>query len=173
MKNTGRARTRVVGLSALLLAGAFAALPLEATVYTVTLKNGTTFETRYQPEYASWDASKVVLMTEYGNRVALVGADIDSVTVDSENRGFGHQLNASTVALGWAPNDALDPNSDEGKAALAAESAAAQAGGQAQPVYNQEQFVQPGAISSGVPMWMTGVNSVPQVQPTAAPEPQQ
>jgi hypothetical protein len=169
MKNTGRARTRVVALSALLV-GAFAALPLAATVYTVTLKNGTTFDSRYQPEYASWDANKVVLMTEYGNRVALDAAEIDSVTVDTENRGFGHQLNASTIALGWAPNDALDPNSDEGKAALAAEAEAAAIAGQAPPVYNQEQFVQPGAMS-GLPVWMTGVNAVPQVQPMAAPEP--
>lgn len=169
MQNTGRARTRVVALFALLLAGAFAALPLEATVYTVTLKNGTTFETRYQPEYASWDASKVVLMTEYGNRVALVGADIDSITIDSENRGYGHQLNSSTIALGWAPNDALDPNSDEGKAVIAAEAAAAAVAGQAPPIYNQEQFVQPGAMS-GLPVWMTGVNAVPQVQPAQAQE---
>ena len=44
-----------------------------ATVYTVTMKNGTTFDTRYQPEEASWDANKVVLMTEFGNRIALAG----------------------------------------------------------------------------------------------------
>jgi hypothetical protein len=164
MKITGRASTRLTATFAFALVGAFAALPGQAISYTVTLKNGTTFESRYQPEYASWDANKVVLMTEFGNRVALAAADIESVTVDSESRGFGHQLNASTLLLGWAPNDSLDPNSDEGKAAIAAEQAAAAAGGYAPQVYNQEQFVEPSSLS-GLPVWMTGINAVPQVQP--------
>ena len=106
----------------------------------------------------------VVLMTEFGNRVALAAGDIDSVTVDSESRGFGHQLNASTMALGWAPNDALDPDSDEGRAAMAAQAAAAASASQAPPVYNQQQFIEPGE-TTGLPVWMTGINAVPQVQP--------
>ena len=48
------------------------------------------------------------------------------------------------MALGWAPNDGLDLDSEEGKALLAAEAAAAAAAGQAPPVYNQQQFVEPG-----------------------------
>ncbi|MEO7794724.1 MAG: hypothetical protein ABIV06_08120 [Thermoanaerobaculia bacterium] len=165
MRITDRARTCVVACTVLLLAGVFAAVPVSATVYTVALKNGTTFDTRYQPEVASWDANKVVLMTEYGNRVALAVGEIDSVTVDSESRGFGHQLNASTIALGWAPNDALDPGSDEGKAAIAAQAAADASGQQAQAIYNQQQFIEPGS-TSGLPVWMTGINAVPQVQPS-------
>ncbi|MEO8198304.1 MAG: hypothetical protein ABI689_16440 [Thermoanaerobaculia bacterium] len=166
------ARTRVATLFVLLFAvalSAFFASAAEATVYTVTMKNGTTFDTRYQPEEASWDPNKVVLMTEFGNRVALAAAEIESVTVDSESRGFGHQLNSSTIALGWAPNDALDMNSDEGKAALAADAAAAAAAANAPQVYNQQQFVEPGA-ATGLPVWMTGVNAVPQVQPSSPPQ---
>jgi|JI10StandDraft_1071094.scaffolds.fasta_scaffold74500_4 hypothetical protein len=170
------ARTRVVTLSVLLVAVGVCALfapAAEATVYTVALKNGTTFETRYQPEEASWDPEKVVLMTEYGNRISLAAADIESVTIDSESRGFGHQLNNTTMALGWAPNDALDANSEEGKAALALDAAAAAAAAAAPPVYNQQQFVEPGALT-GLPVWMTGSNSVPQVQPAQpSPSPQQ
>lgn len=169
------ARTRVATLSVLLVAVAMAALfapAASATVYTVTMKNGTTFETRYQPEEASWDENMVVLMTEFGNRVALPAADIDSVTVDSESRGFGHQLNASTMILGWAPNDSLDLNSDEGKAYLASEAAAAAAAAQAPTVYNQQQFVEPAALS-GMPTWMTGINAVPQVQPVVQSAPPQ
>lgn len=161
------ARTRVATLSVLLLAVGMAALlapAAEATVYTVTMKNGTTFDTRYQPEEASWDPDKVVVMTEFGNRVALPAAEIESVAVDSESRGFGHQLNSTTMALGWAPNDALDLNSEEGKAALAADAAAQAAAANAPQVYNQQQFVEPGQLS-GLPVWMTGVNAVPQVQP--------
>ena len=136
------------------------------------MKNGTTFDTRYQPEEASWDANMVVLMTEFGNRVAIAAEEIDSVTVDSESRGFGHQLNASTMALGWAPNDALDPDSDEGRAAMAAQAEAAASASQAPPVYNQQQFVQPGE-TTGLPVWMTGINAVPQVQPVLLQAPPQ
>lgn len=167
------ARTRVATLSVLLLAVGMAALfapAAGATVYTVTMKNGTTFDTRYQPEEASWDPNKVVVMTEFGNRVALPAAEIESVTVDSESRGFGHQLNNTTMALGWAPNDALDLNSEEGKAALAADAAAQAAAANAPQVYNQQQFVEPGALS-GLPVWMTGINAVPQVQPSQPSSP--
>ena len=144
------ARTRVATLSVLLLAVGMAALlapAAEATVYTVTMKNGTTFDTRYQPEEASWDPDKVVVMTEFGNRVALPAAEIESVAVDSESRGFGHQVNSTTLALGWAPNDALDLNSEEGKAALAADAAAQAAAANAPQVYNQQQFVEPGLLT--------------------------
>ena len=168
-----RARTRFAALSVLLVVaaiGAFSALPASAAVYTIMLKNGTTFETRYQPEQASWDVDKVVLLTEFGNPIALAGADIESISVDSENRGFGHQLNDTTMMLGSAPNDALDPSSEEGKAALAAE-AAASSGTQASPAYNQQQFVDTGA-TTGFPGWMTQVNAVPQVAPPPSP-PQQ
>ena len=109
-------------------------------------------------------------MTEFGNLVAIGAEEIDSVTVDSESRGFGHQLNASTMILGWAPNDALDPYSDEGKAALAADSAAAAAAAAAPPVYNTEQFVEPGTMT-GLPVWVTDYNAIPQVQPQVAPSP--
>ena len=169
------ARTRVASLSVLLLAVGMSALSApaaEATVYTVTMKNGTTFDSRYQPEEASWDSNLVVLMTEFGNRVALPAAEIDSVAVDSESRGFGHQLNNTTMALGWAPNDGMDMDSDEGKAYLASEAAAAAAASQAQPVYNQQQFVDPSQLT-GMPTWMTGINSVPQVQPVVVRPPSQ
>ena len=169
------ARTRVVTLSVLLVAVGVCALfapAAEATVYSVALKNGTTFDTRYQPEEASWDPDKVVLMTEFGNRIALAASEIESVTVDSESRGFGHQLNNTTMALGWAPNDALDASSDEGKAALAADAAASAAAANAPQVYNQQQFVEPGALT-GLPVWMTGVNAVPQVQPSQPSAPPQ
>ena len=135
-----------------------------AAIYTVTLSSGSTFDTRYEPQKASWDATKLVLMTEFGNQIALDSAEVQSVTVDTETRGFGHQLDATTIALGWAPNDAIDPGSDEGKAFLAAEEAAALAGANAPPVYNQQQFVEPSALT-GLPVWMTGTNAVPQVAP--------
>jgi hypothetical protein len=139
-----------------------------AAIYTVTLSNGTTFDTRYQPEFASWDPEKVTFLTEHGNRIALPAAEIQSVTVDTETKGYGMQINNTTMALGWAPNDMLDPNSDEGKAALAAQAAAAQAAAN-QPInYTQQQFVEPSQLT-GIPVWMTGINAVPQTQPQPLP----
>jgi hypothetical protein len=141
-----------------------------AAVYTVTLTNGSTFDTRYQPQRASWDADKIVLLNEFGNQISFHTADIQSVTVDTETRGFGHQLDDTTMALGWAPNDLLDPDSEEGRAALAAQDEAAAREMMMPQVYNQQQFVEPGALS-GLPVWMTGVNAVPQLQPPSAGEP--
>jgi len=135
-----------------------------AAVYTVTLTNGMTFDTRYQPEYASWDPEKVILLTEFGNQIAFPASEIQDVTVDTESRGFGYQIDTTTMALGWAPNDELDPYSDEGRAALAEQAAAAAAqSGMSQP-YTQQQFVDPSQLT-GQPLWMTGVNAVPQLGP--------
>ena len=157
---------RRASLSLLFFALLLAVLPGvgSAVVYTVTLTNGMTFETRYQPEFASWDPNKVVLLTEYGNRISVPAADIQSLTTDTESKGFGYQIDTTTIALGWAPNDQLDPNSDEGKAALAEQAAQAQAAGYQSPVYTQQQFVDPSQLT-GMPVWMTGVNAVPQLAP--------
>jgi hypothetical protein len=151
-------------LSVALTAGAGAA------VYTVTLANGTTFDTRYQPEFASWDPEKVIFLTEFGNRIALPAAEIQGVTVDTETKGYGMQINNTTMALGWAPNDMLDPNSDEGKAALAMQAAAAERAANQPTVYTQQQFVEPGELT-GIPVWMTGINAVPQLAPAPNPLP--
>lgn len=141
-----------------------------AAIYTVTLANGATFDTRYPPEQASWDAGKVVILTEFGNQISFSNADVQSVTVDTETRGFGHQLDATTMALGWAPNDSLDPDSEEGKAAAAAEQAQAAVQALTPTVYNQQQFVEPGALT-GLPVWMTSPTAVPQVAPAPGPQP--
>jgi hypothetical protein len=149
----------VFALAATVLStGAFAA------VYTVKLANGASFDSRYQPQRASWDADKVVLLTEYGNQIAFPASDIEAVTIDTDAKGFGHQLDATTIALGWAPNDAIDPNTEEGQAMLAAEAQAAASAASAPPVYNQQQFVEP-VSTTGMPVWMTGYDAVPQVAP--------
>jgi hypothetical protein len=149
-------RTRCFALAVVAVVGAFSALPAAAEVYTITLQNGTTFLTRYQPEDASWDAAKLVFLNEQGNQISLPKADVTSIATEMENRGFGHMLNSTTMALGWAPNDAIDLDSDEGKAALQAEQRAGQQ--EAPPVYNQEQFVEPGA-ATGLPLSMIGAGN--------------
>jgi len=163
-------RRAVPSVAVLALLGLAFASAAGAAVYTVTLTNGSTFDTRYQPQQASWDADKIILLNEFGNLISFHTADVASVTVDSETRGFGHQLDDTTMALGWAPNDLLDPDSDEGRAAMAADQAAAATQAMMPQVYNQQQFVEPGALT-GLPVWMTGVNAVPQLQPPVAMEP--
>ena len=96
----------VVALS--VLAGA--AAPVAAESYTVNMKSGSSFETRYRPRQASWDAAKVVLLTEHGNSIALRKDDIASVIADSENRGFGRVIDNTTLELGFVANDAVDPS---------------------------------------------------------------
>ena len=49
----------------------FALTPATAEVFRVQLKNGNQFTTRYQPKVAEWDESKVVLLTDVGNRITL------------------------------------------------------------------------------------------------------
>jgi hypothetical protein len=147
------ARTRFFALA---LSGALVALPALAETYTLTLKNGNTFLTRYQPQDASWDAEKLVFLDEFGNQIALAKSDVDTLTTEFESRGFGHVLNSTTVAIGWAPNDAIDPDSDEGKAAAALDSLAGSGQQAPPPVYNQEQFVEPSATGGGLPASFLG-----------------
>ena len=57
---------RPVRVLVCVLAAAVAAAPLAAAVYTIHLTNGNSFETRYEPEDASYDSGKVVFLDETG-----------------------------------------------------------------------------------------------------------
>ena len=95
-----------VSLALLALVGA---VPAGAEVFFVTLNNGTTFETAYQPQAASWDTSLVLLLTETGNWVGLPQADIKEVRSEMQIAGYGRAIDDKTFELGFAPNDAADP----------------------------------------------------------------
>jgi hypothetical protein len=162
------ARLRILAVA--LVAVAVCALPAAAEYYTITLKNGATFTTRYQPEDASWDPDKMIFLNEWGNSVSIVKDDVESISTSLENRGYGHMLNSTTIALGWAPNDAIDPDSEEGKAALEQQRLADAAAALAPPVYNQEQFVEPSA-ATGIPLSFVGAGNTtpPMGEPITAP----
>ncbi len=149
---------RFRSLAVALVAVALIAVPASAEYFTITLKNGSTFITRYQPEDASWNPDKMIFLDEWGNLTSLHKSDVESIQTEVENRGFGRVINSTTIALGWAPNDALDPDSDEGKAALEQDRRADLADSLAPPVYNQQQFVEPSA-ASGIPLSFIGAGN--------------
>lgn len=99
-------------VAALLL---FAAAAAEAGIFTVTLTNGSSFDTRYRPVEADWDSSVVMIRTDTGNWIALKKSEVADVTSSIEQSGFGYQLDTTTVFLGWTPND-IGPT-DEGDGA--------------------------------------------------------
>jgi hypothetical protein len=85
---------------------AFASAPADAQAYRITLKNGNTFVAKYEPEQASFDSTKMIIFTDVGNRIALSQDDIEEVTIDIENRGFGKMIDNTTIVVGYSANDA-------------------------------------------------------------------
>src|SRR4051812_34074957 len=79
--------------------------PAAAEVYTIRLTNGSTFESRYQPKQAAWDATLVTFVDETGTEIALPQAVVADVVAQSEQKGYGRVLDTTTVDLGFMPND--------------------------------------------------------------------
>lgn len=86
-------------------------LALAAETFTVTLDNGNTITSRYQPKLTLPDESKVMLLTDAGNWIALPRERVVEVISNTESRGFGRVINTTTIALGYAPNEG-DPAAD-------------------------------------------------------------
>lgn len=159
--------------AAMLGAVALLAAPLAAETYLITLQNGSTIQSRYQPQESSWDAGMVLFMTETGNWIGLKKSDIASVEQENNLRGFGFVINPTTVALGWAPNDAEDPAAAEGD--LASRLLQALGGGQQQTPQNRDYSVQQGVSSEqtqGIPLnYIAGGQAYGGNQQQAAPAP--
>lgn len=143
------------------------ALPAAAELYTVTLKNGDTFLSRHQPQYASWDQNMVLVLSDVGNWVALEAQNIVSVKSETQMRGFAVRLNSNTLFLGWSANDGTGERGgviapDQGRR------------------YDQQQFVDPSEAGGGFPTSSTlpgsyggGYEAAPPPAPVApsAPSP--
>jgi len=93
------------------LALAFSA-PLAAELYTVTLGNGVTFETRYAPLEDPTDSSKVLLLTDTGNWISLPVVIVRSVTAETETHGYGRVIATNTIEIGMSFNDLPDPDAE-------------------------------------------------------------
>lgn len=126
-----------------LLLAALAAVTY-ADTYTVTLTNGTTFETRYKPEPAEWDENVVMINTDRGNWIGLLVDEIADVASKVESTGFGYQVNATTLFVGWSPNDIGDPGEDGEPINLE------EMFPDAPPSYSVEQFVNVPTLGAGV-----------------------
>jgi len=153
----------LVALTALL--AALPAIPASAEVFSVTLTNGSVLETQYQPQEASFDKDMVLLLTEVGNWVGVRRDEIASVVSDAESSGFGKVIGKNTVDLGWAANDAADPNApaekqDPGLSLAAQALQAVYQQRQAADSYTIKQFVQPNELQ-GIPTNLVGVSSSP------------
>lgn len=135
-------------IRAVLLAAAALALlagPALAETYTITLRGGGTFLSRYQPQEASWDRNMILVLSEVGNWTALARQDIASIKSDTNNRGFGKRLDAATLELGWSAND-YDETAAGGGAFLPPPERS----------YDQNQFVDPEDLRGGLPATFPG-----------------
>jgi hypothetical protein len=104
-----RAQVRIAsGIVPVLLAALLgaAARPAAAAVYHLTLTNGSVIDSLYEPQEASWDHDMVLVLTDAGNWMGVEKADLATVSSENAMRGFGVVINATTIALGDAPNDA-------------------------------------------------------------------
>jgi hypothetical protein len=154
-----------------LLALSLLAAPAGAEIYRVTLSNGQTFDTNYQPQEASWDPSMVLLMSDVGNWIGVSKADIQQVEPVNETGSFGVQIAVNTYELGISANDA--EAQAEAAALAGGDASGAAAGGaaearlqmlqlrmeqqqletqqrQAQQSYSVQQFVEP-SQTQGIP----------------------
>lgn len=151
--SVSRQRTRKVRLvSTALILGALALAPLlvmpaQAESYTVTMTNGSTFVTRYQPLQADWDPSMALLMTDVGNWIAVPQADIVKVEADFDRQGFGRRLDAKTVELGYVAND--EPELDDADFQESQPSALDRFLNRS---YDVQQFVDPSDVGGGFPI---------------------
>ncbi len=136
------------------------AIPASADIFTVTLTNGGTIESRYQPIESPSDPLKIQLLTEYGNWISLEKSIVARVESDTEAKGFGTVLDTSTILLGVSPNDAEDPDAvterEDPTTALLRYFQQQDQG----PVYSVEQFVEP-SEAGGIPLSFTGTTTPP------------
>ena len=114
-----------------------------AGTFTVTLTNGSSFETRYRPVEAAWDNDVVLINTDRGNAIALLKEDIADVTSSVEESGFGYQVDTTTLFVGWKPAEEL-PEGEEG-AEAGTGAPQSQAFEPAPQNFSIQQFVNPGA----------------------------
>ena len=152
MSNRTRRMHQLLVAAALVTAVGLIAAPAIAETYIITMTNGTTFESRYDPIEAPWDADKILFLNEYGTRMTLAKADIEVVTSSTENSGFGLVIDSTTVDLGILLIDV--PAEEEKDPQDTQRQNFAQYLDEANARYSVDQFVDPSATGQGgLPAW--------------------
>lgn len=158
-------RTR---LALALLAATLIAVPCSAEVFTVTMTNGSTFQSRYLPTEAAWDTSKIVLTDEVGTQISLLRSEIESITSESETSGFGTVIDSTTIDLGFLPNDMpTEEEAQAGDTRTVIERMLQEQQRYNQQSYDQQQFVEPSAMGGGIPVG--GIQNQPSVNVIGVP----
>lgn len=126
-----------------------------ADIYHVILQNGESYESLYPPEEAAWDAGTLLVQTETGNWVGVARDRIVRVESETEIRGHGQRIDATTIYMGRTSNAAPAPGQEgETDPELALLQALYDRQLQ-QESYTIEQFVEPGEIGGGIPVGFT------------------
>ena len=123
-----------------------------AGTFTITLNNGTSFLTRYEPEEVEWDSSLVRFPTDRGNWIAISRDDIAEITSSVEESGFGYQLNTTTIFLGWSPNDLTDEGEEGEGGEGGTEAVNENLPDPNPPAFTLQQFVNPGDLVGSQPV---------------------
>jgi len=139
-----------------ILLGLLTGGPLVADVFTVTLTSGNTFVTRYQPHQSESRENQILLMTEFGNWIALPKDAVVSIESDTESKGFGTVLDSQTIALGTVPQSSGSQSEADAGAPLDPTAQLIQMMQQqnapvAAPAYSNQLVVEP-SQSSGIPI---------------------
>jgi hypothetical protein len=172
MTRTDLSRT-LLGPTLLALALAvLCTVPAAAEVYHVELANGERFDSRYPPEEASWDGDLLLFHTETGNWAGIRRDEVVRVTIETELRGAGQRIDATTIYMGRTANAAPPPGTEEEVDPSVALLQAIYDQNQAQESYTIEQFVEPSAIGGGIPVGFTQQTTPPVGIPSQNPNPQ-
>lgn len=161
----------VLGPVLLVLAvAALCALPAAAEIYHVQLANGEEFDSRYPPEEASWDRDLLLFHSETGNWVGIRRDEVVSVAIETELRGAGRRIDATTIYVGRTANVGMASGTEEGADPAVDLLQSIYEQNQAQQNHSIEQFVEPGETGGGIPVGFTQQVTPPLGVPVENPQ---
>lgn len=149
---------------------ALCAVPAAAEIYHVQLVNGEEFDSRYPPEEASWDRDLLLFHSETGNWVGVRRDEVVAVAIETELRGAGRRIDASTIYVGRTANARTLPGAEDEADPAVALLQSIYEQSQAQQNYSIEQFVEPGETGGGIPVGFTQQVTPPIGVPVENPQ---
>lgn len=155
-----------------LLVGAVLTPAVAAETYTVRLVSGASFQVSYPLEESPWDKDTLLYLSEGGNWTAIARSEVVEVRSETEFKGQGQIIDATTIFMGLAANDMPLPGDEREASSTERLLQVLQSLGKA-PVNTSEQFVEPGeAGGGGIPVELTqpyspqgGISPQPSLPP--------